>query len=121
MLKAVCANQKILKLLPLFAAVLGAAFGVLLFLGMPDILPASNIYSAILVGGASGLAATGTSEAIKKFGKPDEKADEDNTKTDGNTAKDEKEATKTDEVDAKDETKTDGVSVKDDKNGEPGK
>ena len=88
--KAVDGNQKVLKFFPLMAAGLGAALGITAFFAMPEIIPAGNAFLALLIGGSSGLAATGTHQAFKQllkkpeeilklFKKPDEpKGGEDN-------------------------------------------
>ena len=96
--KAVHDNEKVLRFLPLIAAGLGAVLGIVAFFSLPEIIPAGDAFTAILVGGASGLAATGTNQIVKqlsKFGinintktdKSEEecKDDADKTGTDGNT------------------------------------
>jgi len=69
--KAVNYNEKVLRFLPLIAAGLGAVLGIITFFSMPEIIPASNAFVAILVGGASGLAATGTHQIFKQLFKKD--------------------------------------------------
>ena len=71
--KAVKCHEKLMRFLPLIAAGLGAVLGIVAFFAMPEIIPASNAFVAILVGGASGLAATGCNQAIKQLlKKPEE-------------------------------------------------
>ena len=73
-------NEKINRFIPLLAAALGILLGVVAFYAVPGIIPADNIFSAILVGGASGLTATGTDQIIKQLSKKkDEKSDTDKT------------------------------------------
>jgi len=61
--------ERVLRFLPLIAASFGAVLGVIAFFAMPEIIPASNAFVAVLVGGASGLAATGTNQIIKQISK----------------------------------------------------
>jgi peptidoglycan/LPS O-acetylase OafA/YrhL len=61
--------EKVLRFLPLIAAALGAVLGVVAFFSMPELIPATNVFVAILVGGASGLAATGTNQIVKQLSK----------------------------------------------------
>jgi hypothetical protein len=86
--KAVNDSEKALRFLPLIAAAFGAALGIIAFFAMPEIIPASNAFVAILIGGASGLAATGTNQIFKQLGKqgdePDEKANGEDEGNDGN-------------------------------------
>ena len=44
-------------------------FGVVAFYAVPQIIPAENVFVAIIIGGASGLTATGTNQAIKQLTK----------------------------------------------------
>jgi FtsH-binding integral membrane protein len=65
--KAVKGNERVVKFFPLIAAGLGAVLGVIAFFALPDIIPATNVFVALLVGGSSGLAATGTHQAVKQL------------------------------------------------------
>ena len=65
--KAVKCKEKVMKFLPVIAAALGAVFGVIAFFAVPEIIPASNAFVAVLVGASSGLAATGTHQAFKQL------------------------------------------------------
>lgn len=62
-------NEKLLRFIPLIATGLGAIFGVICFFAVPNLLPASNVFVAIVLGGASGLTATGFNQAIKQLNK----------------------------------------------------
>jgi hypothetical protein len=87
--KATGNNEKVLRFLPLIAAGLGAVLGIIAFFALPTIIPATDAFTAILVGGASGLAATGTNQIVKqlqKFGihiDAEEKGKEEGDGTDG--------------------------------------
>lgn len=65
--RSVVTNKKLIGLIPVFAAVMGAMLGVLAFYAAPAIIPAENILVAILIGGTSGLAATGTNQIYKQL------------------------------------------------------
>lgn len=65
-------NEKFMRFIPLVAAVLGAMLGIVAFYAVPSIVPAENVFVAILVGIASGLTATGTNQIIKQLGKKDD-------------------------------------------------
>ncbi len=65
--KIVNGNEKVVKFFPLIAAGLGAALGVAAFFAMPELIPAQNIFMALLIGGSSGLAATGTHQIFKQL------------------------------------------------------
>lgn len=65
-------NKEILiRIIPIIACVIGIAFGILFYHVCPSIVAATNIWTAILIGGASGLSATGCNQIfkqLKKFG-----------------------------------------------------
>ena len=69
---AVGENETFKRFIPITATVLGAIFGVVCFYAIPSIVPAENILVAIVVGGASGLTATGANQIIKQLGKGDD-------------------------------------------------
>lgn len=69
---AVGENEKFKKFIPLIAAALGIVCGIICYYAVPGIIPAENIVVAIVIGGASGLTATGTNQIIKQLGKKDE-------------------------------------------------
>ena len=70
--KKIVTSEKWIRLIPLWAALLGIALGVVAFYAIPEIMPADNILNAILIGGASGLAATGTNQLYKQLTKDKE-------------------------------------------------
>ncbi len=72
---AVQENEKFKRFIPLISAALGSVLGVVAFFALPSIIPADNVCVAILIGGASGLTATGTNQIIKQLGKKDDEDD----------------------------------------------
>lgn len=61
-------NAPILKrFIPLIACALGIACGLIAFFFVPGVMITNNVFIAIVVGGASGLAATGVYENIKNL------------------------------------------------------
>lgn len=75
-------NTKFDRFVPLLSALLGAAFGVVCFYALPEIIPAKNVVVAAVLGGASGLTATGTHQMVKQLG---EKPDASQTKSEKQT------------------------------------
>lgn len=73
-------KEPAIRLIPVIAALLGVVLGITGFYLSPSTLPADNIFTAILIGGASGLAATGTNQIFKQIGKFKEEADDDESK-----------------------------------------
>lgn len=69
---AVGENEKFKKFIPLIAAGLGIVCGIVCYYALPSIIPAPNIVVAIVIGGASGLTATGTNQLLKQLGKKDD-------------------------------------------------
>lgn len=68
---AVKSNEIFMRLIPIIAAVLGAVLGITCYFALPGIIAADNWLMAILIGGASGLSATGVNQVIKQLGKGD--------------------------------------------------
>ena len=62
-------SEKWVRIIPVIAAALGVVLGVAAFYAVPEVMPAGNVFIAILVGGASGLAATGTHQIYKQLSK----------------------------------------------------
>lgn len=77
--KAVGGNEKVLKFFPLIAAAVGAVLGIIAFFVVPEVIPATNAFAALLIGASSGLAATGTHQVFKQLAGKD-KADGENDK-----------------------------------------
>ena len=64
-------KETLIRIIPIIACVIGIAFGILFYYVYPSIVAATNIWTAILIGGASGLSATGCNQIfkqLKKFG-----------------------------------------------------
>ena len=74
---AVNGKESLIRLIPVIAVALGVVLGITAFFATPDIIAADNVFTAILIGGASGLAATGTNQIFKQLtkGKEDETDD----------------------------------------------
>jgi VIT1/CCC1 family predicted Fe2+/Mn2+ transporter len=69
-------NETVLRFVPLIALGLGAIAGVVCYYFIPDVLDTTNVFVAIVIGAASGLAATGTNQVVKQLKKADENKDE---------------------------------------------
>lgn len=65
-------SEKFMRFIPLVAAAIGAVLGIVAFYAVPSIVPAENVFVAILIGIASGLTATGTNQLIKQLGNKDD-------------------------------------------------
>ncbi len=64
-------NERMKRIIPLIACGLGIVLGIVCFYAFPTIISATNLFAAILIGGASGLSATGCNQIfkqLKKFG-----------------------------------------------------
>ena len=57
------------SLIPVWAGVLGIALGVAAYFLVPEAMPADNVLSAVLLGLASGLSATGLDQVYKQIKK----------------------------------------------------
>ena len=69
---AVKENETFKRFIPLIAAGLGVILGVVAYYLVPGIIPADNVVVAIIVGGASGLTATGVNQIIKQLSGKDD-------------------------------------------------
>ena len=69
MLKTIFTNnqEQLNKFIPLIACGLGVGCALVAFLWIPGVLPTENGIIAAVIGGASGLAATGLYENIKNL------------------------------------------------------
>lgn len=65
--QAVNGKESLVRLIPIIAVVLGTLLGIVAFYAVPDIIPAENVFVALLIGAASGAAATGTNQAFKQL------------------------------------------------------
>jgi hypothetical protein len=57
------------KYLPIVACVCGMLVGLLVFFVFPEVMPVTNWYSALIMGGASGLSAVGVNQIKKQMNK----------------------------------------------------
>ena len=73
-------REKLMRLIPIIAALLGAIIGVVTFYVYPSVLVADNIWQAIIMGGASGLTATGANQVLKQLNKGKDYEDENERK-----------------------------------------
>ena len=71
-------NEKVLRFVPLMAVACGAICGVIAFYAVPGTVVADNVFVALVIGGASGLSATGTNQIIKQLtsNKKEDKTDD---------------------------------------------
>ena len=60
-------NEKLNDFIPGICIVIGVTLGVISFYTIPDLIPASNWLGASVIGGFSGLSATGVNQVIKKL------------------------------------------------------
>ena len=67
--KATNESEKFKRFIPLLALIFGSILGGVLFVFEPSLIGANNAVVAILIGAASGLAATGTDQIVKQLGK----------------------------------------------------
>lgn len=58
-------NEKLTRLIPVFSSIIGAILTVVVFFVVPELVPVTEWYSALLMGAASGLSAVGINQ-IKK-------------------------------------------------------
>lgn len=65
-------NEGVLRFIPLIALLLGAIAGVICYFFIPGVFEAANVVVAIVIGAASGLAATGTNQVFKQLIKSDD-------------------------------------------------
>lgn len=62
-------KEKFMRLIPIIAALLGTLIGIVAFYAYPSVLVVENIWQAIIIGGASGLTATGANQVFKQLQK----------------------------------------------------
>ena len=60
-------NEKLNDFIPGICIVVGVILGLISFYTIPDLVPANNWLSASVIGGFSGLAATGANQVVKKL------------------------------------------------------
>ena len=78
-------NETLIRIIPIIGCVLGVVLGIICFYALPWIIAATNVWTAILIGGASGLSATGCNQIFKQLSKfgVDVKEPEQETKDNG--------------------------------------
>lgn len=81
--KKIVTKEKYIRLIPLLASILGAILGITGYV-YTDIMPCDNVLTAILVGAASGFAATGINQLTKQWSKPDGNTKKDNDNGEAN-------------------------------------
>lgn len=64
---AVKDNETFKRFIPLVSAGLGIVCALIAYFFIPEIIPAENVVMAILIGGASGLTATGVNQILKQM------------------------------------------------------
>lgn len=64
--KCVDKESKHSKMIPAFSMLCGAILGILSFFFAPDVINATNVFTACAVGIASGFAATGVNQTVRK-------------------------------------------------------
>ena len=67
MAKSAIKSERFNHFIPLLAAMLGAVLGLILWIGMPELIPATNACAALIIGAASGWAATGAHQTGKQL------------------------------------------------------
>lgn len=60
-------NEKLDNFIPGICAVVGFILGIVAFYTIPNLVPADNWLTASVIGGFSGLAATGVNQVVKKL------------------------------------------------------
>jgi len=60
-------NEKLNNFIPGICAVTGFILGIVSFYTIPNLVPADNWLTASVIGGFSGLAATGVNQVVKKI------------------------------------------------------
>lgn len=68
-IKATVKSDRFHDYIPIIAAAVGSVLGILFYIGFPEMIPAKNECAALIIGMASGLAATGANQTVKKIKK----------------------------------------------------
>lgn len=64
-------KETLIRIIPIIGCIVGIIIGIVCFYAFPSLISANNLFTAILIGGASGLSATGCNQIFKqllKFG-----------------------------------------------------
>lgn len=59
-------SERVLRLVPPIAAIIGIICGAIAYFAIPQIVPTDNFVVALVIGAASGLTATGFNQIIKQ-------------------------------------------------------
>lgn len=62
-------NKVLVAIIPIVAGALGVVLGIICFYALPFMISATNLGVAMLIGGASGLSATGCNQIFKQLKK----------------------------------------------------
>lgn len=62
-------SETLIALIPLFGCLIGGVIGAITFCASPEVIPAGNVLIAIVMGMASGFAATGVNQSGKQIKK----------------------------------------------------
>jgi FtsH-binding integral membrane protein len=62
-------NEKVLTFIPLMSCGIGITCGIIAFFVVPQAIPTNNLLVSAIIGGASGLTATGFNQIVKQFEK----------------------------------------------------
>ena len=68
-LKAAIKSERFNTFIPIAAVLFGSLLGVLFYFGLPELIPAGNVCAALIIGAASGWAATGAHQTVKQIKK----------------------------------------------------
>lgn len=69
-------SEKFKRFIPIISAGIGAVIGIAAYYLAPAVVPADNVLMAVVIGGASGLTATGTNQIFKQMRKGDDEKNE---------------------------------------------
>ena len=58
---------RLIAIIPIIAAAIGAAIGIVLFFAWPSSIAAADAFAALIIGAASGLTATGCNQIYKQL------------------------------------------------------
>jgi hypothetical protein len=61
--------EKFKRFIPLLSVVLGVAVSLIAYFFIPSVIPADSVLIAVVIGGASGLSATGFHQIVKQIKK----------------------------------------------------
>lgn len=60
-------KENLLRIIPIIAGVLGGGLGIGIYYIYPQMIPATDVVTAVIIGIASGLSATGTNQIFKQL------------------------------------------------------